>query len=398
MSEQKSSSTKWLALIAATLAFTFTFISRFTWAPLMNTVMGEFNINAAQAGLYMTAFFIGYCITQLPGGIMADKLQPKVILIVCTLLAAVCTALMSTISGYTPGLILRIITGLCSGCVMASCSKIVTANFAPKERATAMGVLLASPPIGILLANQIAPRLLGVVGWRTTFVYMSLFAVLVILALVFFVKPVPKAAPASNKKAGLLEGLINYFKDPQQLILAASGFLFMFVNNGFSTWANKYAQSMGLTAIQGGQIVSAFSIAGIIASCLSGSIAKKLNMDHKRFVIVTLVGFGVMSVVFGLMHSYIALILIGIIYGAFAYFPSTHYTTLAIIRAGDQYSATAISAQNLLFQAASMVQPVIIGGIIDSTGNYSVIWWIFGGICVCGAVIIMAFKAAKKQA
>ena len=218
MSEQKSSSAKWLALIAATLAFTFTFISRFTWAPLMNTVMGEFNINAAQAGLYMTAFFIGYCITQLPGGIMADKLQPKVILIVCTLLAAVCTALMSTISGYTPGLILRIITGLCSGCVMASCSKIVTANFAPKERATAMGVLLASPPIGILLANQIAPRLLGVVGWRTTFVYMSLFAVLVILALVFFVKPVPKAAPASNKKAGLLEGLINYFKDPQQLM------------------------------------------------------------------------------------------------------------------------------------------------------------------------------------
>ena len=396
MSESKGN--RWLALLAATLAFTFTFISRFTWAPLMGTVMEEFSINATQAGLYMTAFFIGYCITQLPGGIMADKLQPKYILIICTLLAAVCTALMSKISGYTAGLILRIITGLCSGCVMSSCSKIVTANFVPKDRATAMGILLASPPIGILLANQIAPRLLVSVGWRSTFVYMSLFAVLVIAALLFFVKPVQQAAPAAGaKKTGLLEGLINYFKDPQQLILALSGFLFMFVNNGFSTWANKYAQSMGLTATQGGQIVSAFSIAGIVASCFSGSLAKKLGMDHKKFVIVTMIGFGIMSAVFGLMHSYAALICAGILYGAFGYFPSTHYTTLAIIRAGDQYSATAISAQNLLFQAASMVQPVIIGRIIDSTGNYSIIWWLFGGICVCGALIAAAFKMKKQN-
>ena len=149
---------------------------------------------------------------------------------------------------------------------MSSCSKVVMANFAPKERATGMGILLASPPIGILLANQIAPRLMNVVGWRATFAYVSLFAVLVVLCLFFFVKPTPKA-PAPAGKAGLLEGVKAFFQDPQQIILALSGFMFMFVNNGFSTWGNKFAQSMGLTGTQGGAIVSAFSIAGIIASC-----------------------------------------------------------------------------------------------------------------------------------
>ena len=75
MSTANKSSNRWLALMSATLAFTFTFLSRFTWAPLMSTVMEEFSINATHAGLYMSAFFAGYCITQIPGGIMADKLM-----------------------------------------------------------------------------------------------------------------------------------------------------------------------------------------------------------------------------------------------------------------------------------------------------------------------------------
>ena len=188
-----------------------------------------------------------------------------------------------------------------------------------------------------------------------------------------------------------------YFKDPQQLILALSGFMFMFVNNGFSTWGNKYAQSLGLTAVQGGQIISAFSIAGIISSCLSGSIANKLKMDHKKFAALTLVGFGIMSALFGMVNGYAILIGIGVIYGAFAYFPSCHYTTLASMRAGDQFSATAIAAQNLIFQSASLVQPIIIGQIIDKTGNYSIIWWLFAAVCVCSAGICCAFNAAKKH-
>ena len=54
MSTANKSSNRWLALMSATLAFTFTFLSRFTWAPLMSTVMEEFSINATQAGLYMS--------------------------------------------------------------------------------------------------------------------------------------------------------------------------------------------------------------------------------------------------------------------------------------------------------------------------------------------------------
>ena len=79
MSTDMKTSNKYMSLAAITLAFSFTFLSRYIWSPLMADVSGEFGINATQAGLYMSAFFAGYLVTQIPGGIMADRYQPKYI-------------------------------------------------------------------------------------------------------------------------------------------------------------------------------------------------------------------------------------------------------------------------------------------------------------------------------
>ena len=382
---------KWLALLAVTLAFTFTFVSRYIWSPLMSDVTAEFGITAVQAGLYMSAFFAGYLITQIPGGIMADKLQPKVILIVCTLLGGVMTALMSTITGYEAGLFFRIVTGVSSGCVMASCSKVVALNFAPRERASAMGILLASPPIGITLANSLGAPLNAALGWGNTFLAVSLVAVVVVLCLLLFVKPAPKvSAPAGGPaKAGMLEGLKVFFTDKEQLLLGIGGFMFMFVSVGFATWANTYAGTLGFTKAEGGLIITCYSVAGIIGSCVSGSLAQKMKMNHKSFLLFSLTGMGVLTLLFSFQRGYTGLILVGIIYGAFSYLPSTHFTTLAMQRAGDRYSATAVSTQNLIFQTSSMIQPAIVGAVIDATGNYSLIWYTFLG-CLVLAVVFSA--------
>ena len=385
----------WLALAAVTLAFTFTFLSRYIWSPLMADVSGEFGINATQAGLYMSAFFAGYLVTQIPGGIMADKYQPKYILIVCTVLGGAMTAMMSFITSYEMGLAIRVITGISSGCVMAQCSKVVAVTFEPKKRASAMGVVLASPPFGITLAQSIGAPLNQAMGWRNTFLAVAALAVVIVVLLVVFV-PGKSASPATRpaaprtagaaqtaataaqkKQAGLLEGLVGFFTNKQQLLLGVSGFMFMFVTVGFATWTNRYAQSLGFTPVQGGMIITCYSIAGVLASCLSGSVANKLHMGHRNFLILSLAAMGVMTVIFSMQRGYTALIVVGIIYGAISYLPSTHYTTSAMILAGERYTATAASTQNLLFQLASLIMPVVVGRAIDATGNYSYVWYIF---------------------
>ena len=112
MGTQTKKTNKYMSLAAVTLAFSFTFLSRYIWSPLMADVSGEFGINATQAGLYMSAFFAGYLVTQIPGGIMADKYQPKYILIACTVLGGAMTALMSRITASTSSPGFRISLGL----------------------------------------------------------------------------------------------------------------------------------------------------------------------------------------------------------------------------------------------------------------------------------------------
>ena len=410
MSTDMKTSNKYMSLAAITLAFSFTFLSRYIWSPLMADVSGKFGINATQAGLYMSAFFAGYLVTQIPGGIMADRYQPKYILIACTVLGGAMTALMSRITSYEMGLVIRVITGISSGCVMAQCSKVVALTFAPQERASAMGVVLASPPFGITLAQSLGAPLNQAFGWRTTFVIVGAVAVGVVALLALFVKPVEKSVPAEKTagatgkavaqtaaakpqaQAGMLEGLVGFFTNKQQLLLGISGFMFMFVSVGFATWTNKYAQSLGCTPVQGGMIITCYSIAGIIASCLSGGLAKKIHMSHRNFLMLTLTGMGVMTILFSMQRSYMGLLLVGIIYGAVSYLPSTHYTTSAMMLAGERFTATAASTQNLLFQMASLIMPIVVGRVIDATGNYSLIWYIFLGCSVIAVLFSFLVK------
>lgn len=410
MSTDMKTSNKYMSLAAITLAFSFTFLSRYIWSPLMADVSGEFGINATQAGLYMSAFFAGYLVTQIPGGIMADRYQPKYILIACTVLGGAMTALMSRITSYEMGLVIRVITGISSGCVMAQCSKVVALTFAPQERASAMGVVLASPPFGITLAQSLGAPLNQAFGWRTTFVIVGAVAVGVVALLALFVKPVEKSVPAEKTagaagkavaqtaaakpqaQAGMLEGLVGFFTNKQQLLLGISGFMFMFVSVGFATWTNKYAQSLGCTPVQGGMIITCYSIAGIIASCLSGGLAKKIHMSHRNFLMLTLTGMGVMTILFSMQRTYMGLLLVGIIYGAVSYLPSTHYTTSAMMLAGERFTATAASTQNLLFQMASLIMPIVVGRVIDATGNYSLIWYIFLGCSVIAVLFSFLVK------
>lgn len=402
----------WLSLVAVALAFSFTFLSRYIWSPLMSDVSGEFGINATQAGLYMSAFFAGYLITQIPGGIMADRYQPKYILMVCTALGGVMTAAMSAITSYQMGLVIRVITGISSGCVMAQCSKVVATTFEPKKRASAMGVVLASPPFGITLAQSLGTPLNQAIGWRNTFLAVAAVAAVVFLMIWAWV-PAPEkekkdgpasdkglaqaqaAAASAGKQAGLLEGLIGFFTNKQQLLLGASGFMFMFISVGFATWTNRYAQSLGFTPVQGGMIITCYSIAGIIASCLSGSLADRLHLSHRNFLILSLSGMGVMTLLFSLQRSYMGLILVGTVYGAVSYLPSTHYTTSAMLLAGERYTATAASSQNLLFQMASLIMPVIVGRAIDAAGTYQPVWYIFLGCAVISVVFCFFVRNDK---
>ncbi len=72
----------WVILGLCVGCFLFTFVTRITWPPLIPVMVPIPGMKMSQTGAYMSAFYLGYIITQIPAGIMADKFGVRSVLVV----------------------------------------------------------------------------------------------------------------------------------------------------------------------------------------------------------------------------------------------------------------------------------------------------------------------------
>lgn len=142
--KNSKNSKRWIILILMLASFSATFMTRFIWSPLGSTVAPILGISNTAVGSFMSAFFIGYVVTQIPGGIMADRVGTKYVLSAGVLVTGLASIGMSMIDSYSIGFAIRILTGLGAGVVMACCSKTIAEYFDQSERGIAFGILLCS--------------------------------------------------------------------------------------------------------------------------------------------------------------------------------------------------------------------------------------------------------------
>ena len=89
---KESSGFRWFMLFILLASFTVTFMTRFIWSPLIPTMSKEFGLSATEAGAYMSAFYTGYLITQIPGCMLADRFGVKFVMSISLLIGGVATS------------------------------------------------------------------------------------------------------------------------------------------------------------------------------------------------------------------------------------------------------------------------------------------------------------------
>ena len=273
-------SLRWLILLLLFASFMGSFAARMIWSPFIGTASEEFGISAAQAGLFVSMFYIGYMVTQLPGGILADRLGVKYVLSISVLITGVFTLLVAFINTYTVGLGFRLIAGLGSGTIVACSSRIITSQFEPQKRGTAMGIFFSATMAGLLLSNALAPVALGSGSWRNAFIWIGVG--LVVLSLLLFI--LIQKEPRKETNETLFGGVAAVFKVKNILIMAFVGFSYIWLVLAFATWANNYMDSIGIETAASAAIMSGYSIAGFLGAFLGGWIVDAFKLNRKGFV------------------------------------------------------------------------------------------------------------------
>lgn len=392
LKKEEYSQYRWVILALMFLCFVFTFVTRFAWPPLIPVVVPALGMKMTQAGAFMSAFYFGYVITQIPAGLLADRFGVRLILGASLVMEGLSTFGMGYMASYDTGLWLRAITGLGAGAVYAACARALMEWFPAKERGTAFGIMLAAPSGGIILSNYIVPALNQAFSWQGAFKVIGIATVILGIAIYFLVKTSDQ--PKGEKS--MLAGIKVILGNRNILLTAIAGFCLMWVELGTATWANAYIKKLGFSIADAGMVMIAYGIGGVIAPMVSGYISDKIG-NRKLLLIISYILIIPLTVYFGYQTTISMLSIVGFLFGFCSYLANPQLTVLISEYAGREWAATANGFSNFVFQLASMIGPMILGWSIDSTGNFNTVWYMMAAGPLVGIFVLLAIGKDKQS-
>src|ERR671921_780131 len=150
---------------------------------------------ATVGGLVGSMFFLGYMLTQYPGGRLGDRFGHREMIIVSLLAAGVLTVVSGLVAGLVAFVAARVLTGLGEG-VFYSNDRTLIINHTPvAKRTLGLGVVIAGLSIGLTVGIIFTPIMiswgtaLGMGGdaWRMPFFVFAAFTLVVVaIAYTFF--------------------------------------------------------------------------------------------------------------------------------------------------------------------------------------------------------------------
>ncbi|QZN97405.1 MFS transporter [Symbiopectobacterium purcellii] len=367
--------------------YLLSFFSRLLINPIIPTISVDLGLTKAQMGGFMSAFYLGYVLTNLPGGLLTDKLGYRKVILGTLLALGVSTLLFGTVTSYNTGFMIRVLAGIGSGATFSACLRAIFEWF-PKNKGMATGILQTGTTGGLLLVNLAAPPFTEQHGWQYTFFIMGLIP-LVFFALSFFYLPNPVQTdkPKINSTPSTFwRDVLSMFKNRNLVLLGLSGFFAMAATWGTASWANTYLNGqLNLSLVTAGSWMSLYAIASVIAKPLTGSLMDKFQRKNKKYYLSALLLVLVPALMWFSRNNsvsalYVLIPLLGIT--AFAYSPVMNTFIGELVPV--EKTGAAVGFLNTIWQLGSLSAPIGMGMILDTFGNSY--YYAFSALAVCAFI------------
>jgi sugar phosphate permease len=168
-------------------------------------MMKEFALSEPQMGAVYTAFLISYAAMNVPGGYLADRFGPRLVLTVMGLGAGLFTGL--TALGGKPGLgvylgvvpsffLLRFALGICTGPLYPTCARTMASWNPPTQHARIQGLIAAGAGLGGATSPLLFSWMIGHYGWRMSFCMAGIATAVLALIWFWYIRDHPSQHPS----------------------------------------------------------------------------------------------------------------------------------------------------------------------------------------------------------
>jgi ACS family glucarate transporter-like MFS transporter len=212
----RPTSVRWEMMALVTITTILTYLDRLNLSIAGHYIQDEFSFSLKTMGWILSSFLLGYSLSQVPGGYLADRFGPRKVLITAISWWSVLTAATAIAPrlpvarwfgvAYSIALI-RFLIGIGEAPSSPSYTKVV-ANWMGRTR---RGFGSSFNLFGIGLGGALTPVLITFImqhwGWRTAFYSCGLLGIVVALVWYFFATDRPEQHPRVNQAEIELIGL-----------------------------------------------------------------------------------------------------------------------------------------------------------------------------------------------
>lgn len=160
-------------------------------------ISAEFMANAVSMGWVITIFLLISTSFSVPFGRIADIYGKKKFFLAGTIIFTIASMICIFASGIRMLLICRGIQGLGAAMIFATNTALISAIFPPQVRGRMMGTSVTLTYLGLAMGPVIGGQLNHYFGWRSIFIFTSVFCVITILVIIIFLKEPDSPASGS---------------------------------------------------------------------------------------------------------------------------------------------------------------------------------------------------------
>jgi FSR family fosmidomycin resistance protein-like MFS transporter len=153
--------------------------------PLLPFIRNEFNLDYTRAGFVISAFTLSYGASHLPGGWLADRLGPRIMITIGICGVAAFGILTGISPTYITLIVFLVLMGLAGGGYHTSATPLISKFVAPQKLGRAFGFHIIGGSASYFLAPIIAAGIAASLGWRGTFIGLAVPAIL--YGIIFYV-------------------------------------------------------------------------------------------------------------------------------------------------------------------------------------------------------------------
>ncbi|WP_420949891.1 MFS transporter [Alicyclobacillus tolerans] len=354
------------------------------------TIQKALHISPVAFGAVLSAFTFGYAILQIPGGILADKIGAKKLLVIALIWWSIFTGMTGMAMSVGFLIVVRVLFGVGEGLENGAQFKLIGDFFPSKQRSAANGLFLTSIALGPAIVAPLAVWLLKVAGWHGMFYWFIIPGVFMAILISFLIPHKPSEGIVHTEiinRKGLHATWSDVLAYPM-IWLAFFAYLFFNIAFwGFLGWMPSYlSQARHITLSALGVDASLPYWFGFLGLVILGFLGNKLLYRFRA----TMIAISYLIAGVSLYIAYTTGTVDGSVVGlcAAAFFLYGGFGPIwgvALDLLPDSLRGTFTGFVNFGGQIGGFIAPLIIDGIVSATHSYN-----DGFLFMIGGVVLAA--------